>query len=194
MPIKGIGIEDVFRGDFSVIKNIGKIGCFGDLRFEILPFKILSPTKGLGINKGADFSEHQGINSAPTLEFNNRKLRKVSMKIKLLITYSDVRGNIEKITRMVENGEAYPLIIGNESYSPNLFVISDFSENKNGTDSRGNSINSELDLNFVEYIPEIDRGSAYSQNVEQQWTEGKKVSDVEENNKSAYEEVDKRLW
>ncbi|MGL5623473.1 MAG: hypothetical protein ACRDDG_13895, partial [Cetobacterium sp.] len=109
--------------EYSLFDYIGKIGVFGDLTFTIGGTLSLSPTLGTTINKGHENIKHEVIGSADLTEFKKRKLRIVTIQVKAIEGFNSITQIIDRLTRISENGEHYPLIIGSNSLSDNDFVV-----------------------------------------------------------------------
>lgn len=174
---------------YSLFDYIGKIGVFGDLQFTIMDKFMLSPQNGVSIDKAAEYETHTPIQGLDCLEFKKRSLVQVSMKIKLInINISDIKN---KLDRMCSTGEHYPLLLGYDSSSTvsSEFVLKNYKEVKTHTDSRGNALACELEMNFLEYNPQIERGEVYSENLSQNSTEEKTESEIANNNDSVYKEL-----
>lgn len=180
---------------YSLFDYIGKIGVFGDLTFQVENDFAISPGNGsASINKSATYNTHSVLGKAPYLEFANRNLIKVKFNVKILNYVDNITTLKEKLDRMVNFGEVYPLIVGSEALSENKFALESFDENINLSNDRGDSINSEFQLSFSEYIEDITRGEEYSPNIKKSDITQNKTEDVEKKNSKKYEEAEKKLW
>lgn len=180
--------------EYSLFDYIGKIGVYGDLTFTIGGIFSLSPTLGTTINKGHENIKHEVIGSADLTEFKKRKLRTLTFQIKVIEGFNSINQIINSLTRISENGEHYPLIIGSNALSENDFIVSSFEESIQKSDSRGNSTFSTISISFEEYINFIPRGGKKMENIEQNKTE--KITDIEvkKKNEQVYKELEALSW
>ncbi|MGL4934623.1 MAG: phage tail protein [Cetobacterium sp.] len=179
---------------YSLFDYIGKIGVYGDLTFTIGGSLMLSPVLGTTINKGHENIKHEVIGSADLTEFKKRKLRTLTLQIKAVEGFNSIGEIIEKLTRISENGEHYPLIIGNDALSENDFIVSNLDEGIQKTDSKGNSTFSTISISFEEYISAISRGEKKSENIEQNETEKTTNLEINEKNEKIYKELEVLSW
>lgn len=180
--------------EYSLFDYIGKIGVYGDLTFTIGGASSLSPTLGTTINKGHENIKHEVIGSADLTEFKKRKLRTLTLQIKAIEGFNSITQIIDKLTRISENGEHYPLIIGSNAFSENDFIVSNLDEGIQKTDSRGNSTFSTISISFEEYISVVSRGEKKLENIEQNKTEKASEKDIKKKNEQIYKELEVLSW
>lgn len=180
-----------YGGDALLLYGLGKIGGFGPLSFRVNPNSIVSPSNGVSISKSSSYKKHSILGATPIAEYSYRNLRKISLEIVLLQQYSSIDTIVDEITRMVENGEHYPLFLGGKEMSEHDFYIESVSETIQYTTSSGKTIVCIIKLSFEEYIENIDRDILPSPPVTQNT---KKVSkrDVKKNNKKHKNKLKKK--
>lgn len=132
------------------------IGAFSETAFEVSNFKVTT-FSDFKRNTKAKFAEHDTIGQAPKLEFLHRDLETISFEMTL---HSSLGVNPEeetkKLREMCQNGDADFLIIGNEPYGENEWIIESLSEAVKFWDKDGKIYASKLDVNLKEYVRESD--------------------------------------
>lgn len=179
---------------YSLFDFIGNVGVYGDITFTVGSISSLSPTLGTSVSKGHENTKHEVIGSADLTEFKKRKLRTVTIQIKAIEGLNSVKQIVNSLTRISENGEHYPLIIGSEAFADNDFIVSNFEEGIQRTDFKGDSTFSTLSVTFEEYISIISRGEKYSETIYMS-----KVEEVDElellaKNEGTYDELEVLFW
>lgn len=145
-----------FLDSFSPINYNGRIGSYGDIVFVVTPFNMLTPNSGT-ITYSNKTVEHENLGEVPTSEFLHRNLRQGTLSIKLMHTKCNVLESIKKLEQICENGEYYPLILGGIPLSASGFSLTSFSVNIKSVGRNGNVEIAECNLNFKEYIPQLQR-------------------------------------
>lgn len=130
------------------------VGVFGSLVFEVSNFKVTTFSDFKRSSK-AKFAEHETIGQLPKLEFLHRNLDTISFEI---IFHKGLGVNpaeeVKKLRDMLNEGESNFLIIGNETYGDNEWIIESLSEAVNIWDGEGKIYSSKLDISLKEYVKE----------------------------------------
>lgn len=187
-------IYEELSSTFPIFDNIGKVGSFGDISFKVNEKYILTPGK-INITKGNSLHKHEGINAPDVSEFKKRNLRKVSFPVKLSYDYISISTVRKKLERMVENGEHHPLMIGGEGLSDNDFILLSVTENISYTDGNGSTLLTEFNLEFEEYVSQIQRGNDVSvKMLKQKGTSLANQKIIKETNRKVLASIGKKLW
>ncbi len=161
-------IKRDMRGDFSnnfnYLNNIGKIGSFGEILFKVNEGDIITPTS-ISINIGSDVTKHKNLRTPEIAEFKNRKLRNVSLPIKLLSSLCNIPKTLETLTNICENGEFYDLIIARKKIGKEPFRLVSMNYSFSKTDGGGNPLIVDLNLQLEEYIENLNRNGSELINV-----------------------------
>ena len=117
---------------------------------------VLTP-EGIDLTISSKIEEHDNLGEAPYTEFIHRNLRSISLNIKLVYTLTDINDALLKLEKICENGEYYPLILGNKPLSKYGFILIDFKQGIKSTNSNGELEVVNCSLSLKEYIPKLDR-------------------------------------
>lgn len=161
-------LRSVFTETFPLFDFVGKIGSFGKVVFKVGEENTLTPTS-YSVNIGTDVSRHKNLRTPELIEFKNRKLRSITIPIKLVYTLCNVSETLETLTDMCEKGEFYDLIIASKKVGKESFRIDSMKYSFSKTDGSGNPLVIDLNLNLEEYIVKINRDG---------------LEEIEEDNKS----------
>ena len=136
--------------------QLNSIGSFGKVVFKVSSLSILSPND-YKIDRGAKTKKHQLINNPDITEFQGRQLINVSFSIKLISTLTNISRARERLTKYVDEGHHFPLILSGNKIGENTFMLTKYSEKVVKTDRIGTPIVVELDVSFEEYIEKINK-------------------------------------
>lgn len=142
--------------NFPLFDYVGKIGSFGKVVFKVGEGDTLTPEK-FSTNIGSDVTKHKNLRTPPLTEFKNRKLRTVTLPIKLVYTLCNISETLETLTKMCETGEFYDLIIASKKVGSDSFRIDSVQYSYSKSDGAGNPMVVALNLNLEEYIVDINR-------------------------------------
>lgn len=145
-----------FSEKFSLFKNIGKIGSFGEIVFKVAEGNTLTPSS-FSISIGNDVTKHKNLRTPEIGEFKNRKLRSVSLPIKLMSALCNVEKTLDTLTNICENGEFYDLIIASKKVGKEPFRLISMKYSFSKTDGGGNPMVVDLALELEEYIEDLNR-------------------------------------
>ncbi|MCM1189796.1 MAG: phage tail protein [bacterium] len=131
---------------------MGKIGNLGKLIiFEVSAEKVLTFDKLNQAVKGR-WAVQEPIQGKPFSEFLGPGQRTISFTVHLSAVHGvKPRETMERIESAVENGEPYPLIIGNRKVGDYQWVVTDMSETWGEVLQGGNLISVNLTLSLREY-------------------------------------------
>ena len=134
-----------YLNDIPFLGSIGKMGAYGNISFRIGTSNTLVPND-ISFSTGNETTSHTRIGKPDITEFIKRKLKSSSFDIKLIYTLAPIKSTIRKLEKIIEEGEHYPLIIGDFKISENTFMLK--SMNVKIT-------NADVSLSLEEYISEI---------------------------------------
>lgn len=178
--------------DFPLYKYIDSLGSFGKVVFRVSENNVLTP-KGYSITNSHKVNKHERLSAEEISEFKNRELKKISMEIKLIYSLVNVKSTLKELSRITEEGESYPLILGRTQIGKNNFRLQNFTLDIKKTDGLGNPLIAECKLNFEEYIQDIDRVSIIETAVK--GTQELKGTVIDEINKVVINQLKgARLW
>lgn len=136
--------------------QLNSIGSFGKVVFKVSSLSILSPND-YKIDRGAKTKKHPLINNPDITEFQGRQLINVSFSIKLISTLTNISRARERLTKYVDEGHHFPLVLSGNKIGENTFMLTKYSEKVVKTDRIGTPIVVELDVSFEEYIEKINK-------------------------------------
>lgn len=178
--------------DFPLYQYINSLGSFGKVVFRVSENNVLTP-KDYKITEGHKTNKHERLSAEEITEFKNRELKKISMEIKLVYSLVNIKSTLRELSRITEEGENYPLILGRTQIGKNNFRLSSFSQEIKKTDGMGNPLIVNCSLSFEEYIQNIDRVSIIETAVK--GTQELKENTIKELNKVVINELKGgRLW
>ncbi len=186
-------INERLREESLIFENLGKLGSFGDVSFRVSRDEVLAP-EALNITKGGSYSKFSSIGGADSLQFDKRSLRTISLNIVLFYKLVPILKTLEKLTRITEEGENYPLILGGRPLGIGNFILKNYSENWKKTDGYGTPLSVSLSLNFEEYVKEIKRGEFISDDIQQEETYKESDKVIATINRDVIQNLGVRLW
>lgn len=136
--------------------QLNSIGSFGKVVFTVSSLTILSPND-YKIDRAAKIKRHQLINNPDVIEFQGRELISVSFGIKLVSTLTNIGQARERLTKYVNEGHHFPLVLSGKKIGENTFMLVKYSEKVTKTDKIGTPIVVELDVSFEEYVEKINK-------------------------------------
>ena len=145
-----------FLNNFTNLNFSSNLGSYGDIVFQVSRGNVLTP-EGIDLTISSKIEEHDNLGEAPYTEFIHRNLRSISLNIKLVYTLTDINDALLKLEKICENGEYYPLILGNKPLSKYGFILIDFKQGIKSTNSNGELEVVNCSLTLKEYIPKLDR-------------------------------------
>lgn len=145
-----------FLNNFTNLNFSSNLGSYGDIVFTVSRDNVLTP-EGIDLTISSKIEEHDNLGEAPYTEFIHRNLRSISLNIKLVYTLTNISDALLKLEKICENGEYYPLILGNKPLSKHGFILIDFKQGIKSTNSNGELEVVNCSLTLKEYIPKLDR-------------------------------------
>lgn len=172
--------------------ELNSIGSFGKVVFKVSSLGTLSPND-YKIDRAVKTKKHPLINSPDITEFQGRQLMGVSFGIKLIRSLTNIEQARERLTKYLNEGYHFPLVLSGKKIGENTFMLTKYSEKVTKTDRIGTPIVVELEISLEEYIEKINKPKELQvQQKGVQTLERKVVSAV---NEKVLEELSKvRLW
>jgi phage protein U len=131
------------------------IGYFGPIIFETSDSRILN-FNDFSHSASASYEKHQIIGQKPRSEFSNPDLETISFTINLNGNHGvKPRDEIEKWASIVNQGEAYSLVIGSKIVGDDLWVCQSISSAWNTLFNQGELFSAKIDISLEEYISEM---------------------------------------
>lgn len=129
------------------------IGSLGpDIIFSVSDSKVLT-FSGFQRTVSGQWSKHTRIGAKSRQEFCGPELQSASMDITLdAMLGVKPRATLDAIAKMVEDGTAEPLVIGNAQVGKNPFVITQVSESWDVIMGGGELMRATLSLSLEEYV------------------------------------------
>jgi phage protein U len=118
----------------------------GDIQFELIQY-----FESIESTKAYNYSESSRIGRKPKLQFTGESLETFAIKVNFHISFCDPEGEIKKIEQASNSHQALSFVYGNGKYQ-GKYVITDFNKTPVQTDSLGNIIAIEAQLNLKEYV------------------------------------------
>ena len=145
-----------FLNNFTTFDFSSNLGSYGDITFTVARGNVLTPD-AIDLSISSKTEDHDNPGEAPYTEFIRRNLRTISLNIKLVYTLTDINEALLKLEKICENGEYYPLILGNKPLSKYGFMLTGFKQGIKSTNSNGELEIVNCSLTLKEYIPKLDR-------------------------------------
>ena len=145
-----------YLNNFPLYKYIGTIGSYGNVTFTVAENNVLTPEK-YEVQIANRVNKHDRINAVDISEFKKRELKKITIPLKLVYSLCNIKKAIKNLTKAVEKGEHYPLIIGGQQLGEHNFCITNFNYSVTQSDGIGTPLVAICNLNLEEYIERIDR-------------------------------------
>lgn len=128
------------------------IGSFGSIIFKTSDKRILT-FQNLQYSASSRWSSSEVINGKPRSQFLGAGLRKVSFDISISAAFGvKPRETIDRLTKIVEKGEVYMLVIGGKPISNNPFSLKDISAAWGEVFNGGELYSAKLSLTLEEYV------------------------------------------
>ena len=143
-----------YLNDVPFLGSIGKMGAYGNISFRIGTSNTLVPND-ISFSTGNETTSHTRIGKPDITEFIKRKLKSSSFDIKLIYTLAPIKSTIRKLEKIIEEGEHYPLIIGDFKISENTFMLKSMNVKITKVDGAGTPLVADVSLSLEEYISEI---------------------------------------
>lgn len=132
------------------------IGTFGEITFEVSNNKVFT-LSGFKRDTKSKFATHETIGNPPKLEFLHKELQTISFEIILHQSLGiDPAAETQKLRELCETGESNFLVIGNEVFGDDQWIIESVSENVSVWTPDGKIYATKLDLTLQEYFSEAD--------------------------------------
>lgn len=154
-----------YLNNFALGKG-GNIGSYGDINFIVSRYDQVVTPSNIDVKNQNKIEKFDNLGSKEYSQFRSAQLKTVSMTFKLLSSLANIPDFIDKVDRISENGEYYPIIIGNKLLSENDFIITTWNYKIIHTDASGQLEAIEAQLNFEEYIKRVVRNDITDTNVE----------------------------
>lgn len=131
---------------------MGKIGCLGDIPFEVSSNRIQTP-KNMKWTGSAQYATHQRHGGDSLTEFVGNNPDKFTIEI-LLSAYLgvDPMNVVEKIIKYRREGKALPLVIGDKAYGKYRWTIVSHDAVLSTTDGDGNVVSMTVSITLQEYL------------------------------------------
>lgn len=131
---------------------MGKIGCLGDIPFEVSGNKIQTP-KNMKWSGSARYATHQRHGGEALTEFVGNNPDKFTFKM-LLSAYLgvDPMKLAAKIVQYRREGKALPLVIGDKTYGQYRWTILNHDIEITTTDGDGNVVSITVSITLQEYL------------------------------------------
>ena len=131
---------------------MGKIGCLGDIPFEVSGNKIQTP-KNIKWSGSARYATHQLHGGDALTEFVGNNPDKFSFKM-LLSAYLgvDPQKMVAKIVKYCREGKALALVIGDKLYGKYRWTIVSYDIDMTTTDGEGNVTSMTVSVSLQEYL------------------------------------------
>lgn len=152
-------VTDITRdylNNFQLYSYISSIGSFGKVVFRVAENNVLTPSE-VGMTIAARVKQHQRLKGEDVTEHLTRELRKITLPIKLIYDLCNINETLNELTRICEEGEHYPLILGKKKIGSHNFRIENLQAKYAKTDGLGNPLVMDITLNLQEYIEDIER-------------------------------------
>lgn len=131
---------------------MGKIGCLGDIPFEVSSDRIRTPSK-IKQSGSARYSTHQRHCGDALTEFVGNDPAKITMNIQLSAYMGvDPMACMDKIVKYCREGTVIPLVIGERSYGRYRWTIQSHTAELSQTDGKGNVLSMEVSITLQEYL------------------------------------------
>lgn len=128
------------------------IGSLGTLIFSVSDNRIFT-FKNLKRELSANWSSTERIGLKPLPQFGGAKLQTLSLEITLSAWLGiKPREMLKKIEKMVEAGEANPLIIGENIVGEHEWIITKSSETWDYILNKGELVKAKVTINLQEYL------------------------------------------
>ena len=129
-----------------------RIGCLGDIAFEITSDKLFTPGNMKRTGK-ARYSSHQLHGRKALTEFVGVDPETFTFDMQLSSYLGvNVDSELEKLRAYMNSGKTLPLVIGRKSYGEYRWVITAFTANVKHTDGNGNTIYATVSVTLQEYL------------------------------------------
>lgn len=133
----------------DTIKNIGKLGGFGDLIFTVNPLKQLT-FEDAEHSSSVNYAKHDIIGDLPKLEFIAPNLDDIKINMKLSSYFGlDPTQIAGIVNEYMQNGDIYDLFIGTENLGE--YVITAINKTYKKIDFFGNVVEMTMSVSFLEY-------------------------------------------
>lgn len=140
-----------------ILEKGGNIGSFGDINFIVSRYdEIITPNSFI-VQNSVKIEKFDNLGNKEYSQFRSPKLKTVSLSMKLLSVLADISNFLNKVNKICDNGEFYPLIVGNGAISSNEFIITSWNYKITQTDRNGEIEAAEIEINLEEYIKRIVR-------------------------------------
>lgn len=145
-----------YLNSFTLGKG-GNIGSYGDINFIVSRYDQVITPNSFDVKNQNKIEKFDNLGAKEYSQFRNSKLKSISMNFKLISVLANIQNFLEKINKISENGEVYPVIIGQKQIGENDFIITSWSYKIMHTDANGQIEAAEVQLNLEEYIKRIIR-------------------------------------
>lgn len=135
-----------------------RIGSFGGLIFRVDDERVLT-FRDMQRTVSAEWDTVNRIAGKPLSIFSGAALQQISMTVILDATLGiPPRKMLQEIETMVENGSAYPLLVGNKQIGSSYWVITKSTESWKTILTKGKLLRAEVSLTFQEYVKQEEAG------------------------------------
>lgn len=183
-----------YLNDFPLYDYISKVGSFGKVVFRVAENNVLTPSK-VDITLANRSKKHSRIKAPDITEFETRELKKVSLPIKLYDKFCNIKEILDELSKICEEGEHYPLILGGHKIGENDFRIESFTYGYEKTSSSGMPLIVSVTLSLEEYILNIVRADQafFTQEMEEGFNQDELFMEVYGTDEELYQEELKKM-
>ena len=118
----------------------------GNIQFELIQY-----FESIESSKTYNYAESSRIGLKPKLQFTGESLETFAIKVNFHIAFCDPQTEIKNIKQASNTHQALSFVYGNGEYQ-GKYVITDFNKTHLQTDSLGNIIAIEAQINLKEYV------------------------------------------
>jgi len=123
----------------------------GNIQFELIQY-----FESIQSSKTYNYSESSRIGRKPKLQFTSESLETCSIKVNFHINFCDPESEIKKIEQAANTHQELSFVYGNGKYQ-GKYVITDFNKTPVQTDSLGNILAIEAEINLKEFVQESNK-------------------------------------
>lgn len=129
------------------------VGCFGNFQFSVSSDYVRT-FDSLSLSASARYSTHARHGSVGLLEFTGVEPAEISFEVYLDVSLgiSDVMREVDKLGRMMKNGEVRALVIGNKSYGAYRWVLTNYKVVPRSYAGNGVVTSAKVSLTLKEYL------------------------------------------
>lgn len=185
-----LGVD--YLNGFTLGKG-GNIGSYGDINFIVSRYDQVITPNSFDVKNQNKIEKFDNLGAKEYSQFRNPQLKSISMNFKLISSLANIPNFLEKINKISENGEVYPVIIGDKQIGEHEFIITNWSYKVIHTDVNGQIEAAEIQLNLEEYIKRIIRNDITDITEVQESTTNINTIENRRNKETEYKEIEQLL-